>query len=117
MLGDHIRRRDAHRRPGNAHSRWTDAGVGAAIACKNIGRKLAMMTPMGVMALPEGVAEVFLHCIQWQPFLTHSNSGQQSLFRRGLVLFQWRHFWHRDAPRRPGNAQSRQQIEVAGQRG
>ena len=40
-----------------------DAGVGAAIACKNIGRKLATMTPMGVMSLPEGVAKVFLHYI------------------------------------------------------
>ena len=88
------------------------AGDGAAIACKIIGRKLATMTPMGVMALPEGVVEVF-----WQPFLMHSNSWQQFLFRRGLVLFQWRHFWRRDAPRRSGNAQSQQQIEVAGQRG
>jgi hypothetical protein len=103
--------------PRNAQSRRTDAGVGDAISCKNIGRKLATMTPMGVMSLPEGVAEEFLNCIQWQPFLTRSNSGQQPLFRRGQVLFQWRHIWRRDAPRRPGNAQSRQQIEVAGQRG
>lgn len=108
MLGNHIRR---------AQSRRTDAGVGAAIACKNFGQKLATMMSMGVMALPGGVAEVFLHCIQWQSFLTHSNSGQQSLFRRGQVLFQWRHIWRRDTPRRLGNAQSRQQIEVAGQRG
>ena len=135
MLGDHIRRRDAHRRPGNAQSRRTDAGVGAAIACKNIGRKLATMTPMGVMFLPKGVAEVFLHCIscpccstsrrsrirgrrgcprrrsrrrgwgprssgdypsspprRWQPFLTHSNSEQRPLFRRGQMLFHWRQY-------------------------
>jgi hypothetical protein len=26
-------------------------------------RKLATMMPMGVMSLPEGIAEVFLHCI------------------------------------------------------
>ena len=111
------------------------AGDGAAIACKIIGRKLATMTPMGVMSLPEGVAEVFLHCIscpccstsrrsrirgrqgcprrrsrrrgwgrrssgdypsslprRWQPFLTHSNSEQRPLFRRGQMLFHWRQY-------------------------
>jgi hypothetical protein len=56
---------------------WRACGDGAALACHRLPgyqrwrchsvqdhrRKLATMTPMGVMSLPEGIAEVFLHCI------------------------------------------------------
>jgi hypothetical protein len=48
----------------------------AAIKCKDIVRKLATVTSMGIMSLPEGVAEVSLHCIPYFVCYMSSLSGQ-----------------------------------------
>jgi hypothetical protein len=61
-------------------------------------RKLATMKPMGVMSLPEGIAEVFLHCIPC-PCCSTSRcsriSGRRGCPRKGRggddeVANQWR---------------------------
>jgi hypothetical protein len=61
-------------------------------------RKLATMTPMGVMSLPEGIAEVFLHCMPCPCCSTSHRSrisGRQGCPRKGRggddgVANQWR---------------------------
>jgi hypothetical protein len=61
-------------------------------------RKLATMTPMGVMSLHEGIAEVFLHCIPCPCCSTSSRSrirGGRGCPRKGRrgddgVANQWR---------------------------
>jgi hypothetical protein len=61
-------------------------------------RKIATMTPMGVMSLPEGIAEVFLHCMPCPCCSTSHRSrisGRRGCPRKGRggddgVANQWR---------------------------